>query len=241
MNQIKFKLTPIFKMLGVTVLVAIIIVAIHIWFKSHPCKYSWILADLYHIPQFLIPFLMICYLSKGNPKEYGFNLNEESFFTHKRMAIIGVSFGILMSVRYIPQVVEHALLDIPYPVTLANVLGNMSFQWIVVGISEETMFRGLIQTYLMKNLDGYIKMFGHDLHIGTVLGAVFWGGFHFINILIMPLRAVIFFVILTTGIGLLMGYAYQRTGSLLTTIIIHNTLFGTQLTLGYIIYWLLTL
>ena len=122
MNQIKFKLPPIFKMLGVTVLVVVIIVAIHIGFKSYPYKYSWILVDLSHIPQFLIPFLMICYLSKGKLKEYGFNLNEESFFTHKRMAIIGVSFGILISLRYIPQVVEHALLDIPYPVTLANVI-----------------------------------------------------------------------------------------------------------------------
>jgi len=241
MNQIKFKLTPIFKMLGVTVLVAVIIIAIHIWFESHPCKYSWILADLFHIPQFLIPFLMICYLSKGKPKEYGFNLNEESFFTHKRMAIIGVSFGILMSLRYIPQVVGHAPLDIPHPVTLTNVVGNMTFQWIVVGVTEETMFRGLIQTYLMRNLEGYVRMFGHDLHIGTVLAAIFWGGFHFINLLIMPLRAVVFFVILTTGIGLLLGYAYQKTGSLLTTIIVHNTLFGTHLTLGYLIYWLLSL
>jgi len=241
MNQIKFKLTPIFKMLGVTVLVAVIIIAIHIWFESHPCKYSWILADLFHIPQFLIPFLMICYLSKGKLKEYGFNLNEESFFTHKRMAIIGVSFGILMSLRYIPQVVGHAPLDIPHPVTLTNVVGNMTFQWIVVGVTEETMFRGLIQTYLMRNLEGYVRMFGHDLHIGTVLAAIFWGGFHFINLLIMPLRAVVFFVILTTGIGLLLGYAYQKTGSLLTTIIVHNTLFGTHLTLGYLIYWLLSL
>lgn len=103
------------------------------------------------------------------------------------------------------------------------------------------MFRGLIQTYLMKNLNGYIEIFGYDFHIGTVLGAIFWGGFHFLNILFMPIKPVVFLVILTTGIGLLMGYAYQKTGSLLTTIIIHNTIFGTQLTIGYILYLLLKL
>lgn len=101
------------------------------------------------------------------------------------------------------------------------------------------MFRGLIQTYLMNNLKGNVHMLGHDLHIGTVIGAIFWGGFHFINIIIMPLGPVIFFVILTTAIGLLMGYAYQKTGSLLTTIIVHNTLFGVPLVIGYILYWLL--
>ncbi len=55
----------------------------------------------------------------------------------------------------------------------------------------------------------------------------------------MPLGSVVFFVVLTTVAGLLMGYAYQETGSLLTTIIVHNTIFGVPLTVGYILYWLL--
>ena len=114
----------------------------------------------------------------------------------------------------------------------------MTFQWIIVGLCEETMFRGLIQTYLMKNLEGYVKILGQHLHIGTVLAAVFWGAFHFIEVINMPLSSVIFLVLLTTAIGLLMGYAYQRTTSLFTTIIVHNTLFGIHLTVGYIIYYL---
>ncbi|RLI14543.1 MAG: hypothetical protein DRO43_03720 [Candidatus Hecatellales archaeon] len=141
-------------------------------------KDSWILADLVHIPTFMIPFLLICYITGGNLKEYGFNLNEEKFFTHKRMVTVGVFFGILLSLRYILQIAWHTPLVIPHTVTVLNIVGNMTFQWIIVGISEETMFRGLIQTYL-------------------------------------------------------------RTGSLLTTIIIHNTIFGTHLTIGYAIYWIL--
>jgi len=101
------------------------------------------------------------------------------------------------------------------------------------------MFRGLIQTYLMNNLERYVKILGHDLHIGAVIGAILWGVFHFINILIMPLGPVVFTVALTTLAGLAMGYAYQETGSLLTTIIVHNTIFGVPLTLGYLLYWLL--
>ncbi|NOR16440.1 CPBP family intramembrane metalloprotease, partial [candidate division WOR-3 bacterium] len=171
---------------------------------------------------------------------YGFNAKvKPPIFTHKRMLIIGIIFGLLMSLRYISQITNNIPLDIPMPVTFVSVVGNMTFQWIIVGVCEETMFRGLIQTYLMNNLKGNVHMLGHDLHIGTVIGAIFWGGFHFINIIIMPLGPVIFFVILTTAIGLLMGYAYQKTGSLLTTIIVHNTLFGVPLVIGYILYWLL--
>lgn len=113
----------------------------------------------------------------------------------------------------------HAPLDIPQLVSPMNILGYLTFQWIEVGLSEETMFRGLIQTYLMKNLSGYVKILGHNLHVGIVIGAILWGAFHFINILVLPIGPVVFFVLFTTIAGLVLGYAYQETGSLLTTII----------------------
>ena len=100
------------------------------------------------------------------------------------------------------------------------------------------MFRGLIQTYLMENLEGYVDVAGHGVHVGTVVAALFWGGFHFINVLNMPLGSAVFTVLITTPIGLLLGYAYQRTGSLLTTILVHNTLFGVPLTIGYVLYFM---
>jgi membrane protease YdiL (CAAX protease family) len=100
------------------------------------------------------------------------------------------------------------------------------------------MFRGLIQTHLMNSLEGHLRILGHDLHAGTVIGAVLWGLFHFVNILVMPLSSVVFTVFATTVAGLLMGYAYQETGSLLTTIIVHNTMFGVPLTAGYLLHWL---
>jgi membrane protease YdiL (CAAX protease family) len=141
-----------------------------------------------------------------------------------------------MSIQHIAQIVKGYPLDIPQPVTPVNVFGYMSFQWIIVGLSEETMFRGLIQTYLMENLEGYVNIASHELHIGTVITALFWGGFHIINVLTMSLNSALLTVLITTPIGLLLGYAYQRTGSIMTTILIHNTIFGVPLTIGYILF-----
>jgi len=59
------------------------------------------------------------------------------------------------------------------PVTVVSIAGNVTFQWIIVGLCEETMFRGLIQTYLMNSLEGYVKILGQYLDIGTVLAATF--------------------------------------------------------------------
>ena len=167
---------------------------------------------------------------------YGFNLNEDPpQFSHRRMLYIGLVSGLILSVRYVVQIVNGLPLDVPQPMNFVNVLGHLGFQWVVVGLSEETMFRGLIQTYLMENLEGDIEIFGHEVHVGTVVAALFWGGFHIINVLNMPVSSAVLTVLITTPIGLLLGYAYQRTRSILTTILVHNTLFGVPLTIGYIL------
>jgi membrane protease YdiL (CAAX protease family) len=242
---IKLKPMPILKMLIVTLIVALFICVVNERFLALPyygnqmLDSSWVLAVLVHVPQFLIPFIIIIYISGGGPGRYGFNLVEDQpQFTHKRMLSIGILSGLIMSLKYIINVVNGLPLDIPQPVTPINVLGHVSFQWIVVGLSEETMFRGLIQTYLMENLEGSVNILGHILHIGTIVAAFLWGGFHIINVINMPFSAALMTVIVTTPIGLLMGYAYQRTGSLLTTILVHNSLFGVPLTIGYVLYFI---
>ena len=200
----------------------------------------WLVAHLVHIPQFVLPFALICWITRGRLGAYGFNLRQKPpLFTRVRMFGLGLLFGLLMSVRYVPALLKGVPVDVPQPVTWASVLGNMAFQWIVVGLSEETMFRGLIQTYLMDHLSGHVTILGHDLHTGTAIGAALWGLFHLINVLVMPASAAVLTVALTTAAGLLMGYAYQETGSLCTTIIVHNTIFGVPLTVGYILHWLL--
>jgi membrane protease YdiL (CAAX protease family) len=88
----------------------------------------------------------------------------------------------------------------------------------------------------MDKLEGQVRLAGHDLHLGTVVAAILWGLFHLINVLVMPLSSAVFTAVVTTFAGLLMGYAFQRTRSLLTTILVHNTMFGVPLVVGYILY-----
>jgi len=236
---------PIIKMLGVSATVVLSMILIDMVVKSRPnaealmAAHPWLLADLLHIPQFVIPFFVIWHVSRGRLGTYGFSLRQDSHLTHRRVLLIGLAFGLAMSLRYIPEIVRTGGVDIRQPVTAVNVIGHLTFQWLVVGLSEETLFRGLIQTYLMKNLQGHVRLAGHDFLAGTVVGAFFWGAFHFMNLLIMPIGPVIFLVVLTTAIGLILGYAYQLTGSLLTTIIMHSTVVAVPVTVGYVLHWLL--
>jgi membrane protease YdiL (CAAX protease family) len=245
-EQINLKPGPIIKMTGVAVFVGITIILINAQVRADPNCWNlvedstWILATLVHIPQFVIPFLIIYSIAGGRLSAYGFNRNQKPpVFTHRKMFYLGVICGLVISLRYVSQIVKGIPVGVPRPVTTVSFLGNMFFQWVLVGLSEETMFRGLIQTYLMEKLKGSLLISGHQLHIGTIIAAVIWGIFHFINILVMPLAPVVFYVVFTIFAGLLMGYAYQETGSLLTTVIVHNTLFGIPLTIGYFLYVLL--
>jgi len=241
----KSNFKPIMKMFAVTGLVALMIYYIDNILATLPnydkiaTESPWIVSDLVHLPQFLIPFTIILYITKGKPSKYGFNLNEDPpIFTHDRMLLVGICFGLLMAIIPIIQALTGSPVGVPKPVTLVNILGYLSFQWVIVGLSEETMFRGLIQTYLMNNMSGDIIILGNKLHIGTLISAIFWGGFHIINVINMPFSAALLTVAITTPAGLMMGYVYQRTGSLFSTIIVHNTIFGVPLTFEYLLYFL---
>ena len=244
-THLRLRAAPILKMVGVTALVGAVIVAMVVALRSLPDfettsrESPWVLSILVHVPQFAIPFAIIAGITRGRISSYGFNARQKPpLFRHVNMLALGAAFGLLLSLRYVPQIVAGEPVDVPRPVTPANVLGTMAFQWIVVGLCEETMFRGLVQTYLENTLGGSVTMAGHRVHVGIVIGAVLWGLFHFINLLVMPTASVLFTVVFTTLAGVAMGYAYHQTGSLLTTIIVHNTIFGVPLTIGYILNWL---
>lgn len=42
--------------------------------------------------------------------------------------MLGVTFGLFMSLKYIPQVIAGEPLDIARPVTVVRVVGNLAFQ-----------------------------------------------------------------------------------------------------------------
>lgn len=237
---------PILKMVVLISIVAALIVLINHLFVSLPSEHIlvresfWILPHLVHLPQFLLPFLVILFVSRGRPADYGFNLGQDPpTFTHARMLALGIVAGLFLSVGHFVRLFSGLPVDVPQPVSVSSVVGSLAFQWIVVGLAEETMFRGMIQTYLMKTLKGSTHLAGHDFHVGTVAAALLWGVFHLINVLVMPFLNALFTAVITTFAGLLMGYAYQRTRSLLTTILVHNALFGVPLTIGYLIYALI--
>jgi len=93
------------------------------------------------------------------------------------------------------------------PVTLAAQLVALA---LVVGPSEELLFRGVIQTSLNRSIHAAMRWRGWRLPLGTLFAAVLFGLFHLVNLGFQPLATTLEQVVVGIALGLVIGVLYDR-------------------------------
>ena len=90
---------------------------------------------------FTVSMILIWRVSQGRLRDFGF------VFTGRDLKVVlSIALGVVLALvglllDYLPKVMAGNYDTGPaYPLTLANVLGMMSFQWVFVGIFEEHEF-----------------------------------------------------------------------------------------------------
>ena len=184
---------------------------------------------------FTIGMTIIWRVSQGRFKEFGFVLKgrDLKLMLSIALGVILALIGVLLD--YLPKVVAGNSETGPtYPLTVVNVLGMMSFQWVFVGIFEETIARGLVQTHLMSELKGTVGLFKWDFHIGTIITAIIFGVGHFGPHIFFGSSwlSLIPHLIMATLYGLCSSYIYQEAKSLAGPILMHNVYDGLVTTIG---------
>lgn len=114
----------------------------------------------------------------------------------------------------------------PYLLTAA-----LAFEGIVVGWTEEYLFRGCLQRMLNRR---FKSMVASRIRSGTLIAAILFGLFHFVNIILgQSFNASIPHVIFATFFGMVVGWYYDRTSDFAGVAWIHNItdLAGTVLPL----------
>ena len=103
------------------------------------------------------------------------------------------------------------------PVVLAAVL---LFQGVFVGISEEALFRGVVQTGLNETFRGTLAVGSLRIGAGTILAALLFGVVHLLNPqpIVMSIPQALWAALL----GLVIGYGYERTRNLWGAMLAHN-------------------
>jgi len=110
-------------------------------------------------------------------------------------------------------------LHLPNVPTLA---AQLLFLAVVVGPTEELLFRGLIQTSLNTSIRASVSIRGWRLGLGTVIAALLFGLFHLVNLGYQGLGVTLEQVFFAAVIGLAIGVLYDRTRNLIGASLAHG-------------------
>ena len=170
------------------------------------------------ILMFIASVLIVLVLSKGNLKYYGFKWNWD--FPLKKLVLISIAIGIFTNF-FIDVILKSPATNTPWENwTLIDYVINT---WIVASIAEETLTRGLVQSYLSPFKHQGIQLFGYQLSLPVIVGAVFFSLMHLVLLILRVDIYMVFSILLMALIlGLMAGYHREKTGSLIPAIVIHT-------------------
>ncbi|MEW6374526.1 MAG: CPBP family intramembrane glutamic endopeptidase [Thermodesulfobacteriota bacterium] len=189
---------------------------------------------------FAVGMFIIWKISRGRLKDYGFSLASKNLKI-KLSLVLGIFVGLLgILLNHFPELISGVQFKPAHPslLTSVNILGMMTFQWIFVGIFEETITRGLVQTYLMKKLKGIVTLYKWDFHIGSIITAIIFGVGHFGPHMFFggSWLTLVPHLLFATAYGLFSSYIYQETRSLVGPILMHNVVDGLLHSVDYLFY-----
>jgi membrane protease YdiL (CAAX protease family) len=200
----------------------------------------WIPKYIADATAFFVGMIIIWRMSRGRYHDYGFTLKRKDLKITACL-LLGMAFGLLGFVLdHLDEIMSGSNWGPahPYILTPLNIIGMLSFQWIFVGIFEETVTRGLVQTHLLERMKGSVRIMGWDFHVGSVFTGLIFGLGHFGPHIFfggtwMSLVPHLFFA---TAYGFCSSYIYQQTRSLVGPIIMHNLTDGLIYSLDLLFY-----
>jgi len=181
-------------------------------------SYAWI--SVHHIVQALIFIFMIFAINKFKPLDFGFKWGNKEV-GRKYVLSFTLIFGAGSLVSHIIAILTGSFQAFPYPLTAVNILGQMGFQLLLSGPSEELIFRAFAITMLALVVRG--RFFKGKISYANLIAAIIFGlahvGFSFDP---FTLNYNIFQVILSIILGIFYGDCYEKTGSVFYPMMMHS-------------------
>ncbi|QUH27127.1 CPBP family intramembrane glutamic endopeptidase [Serpentinicella alkaliphila] len=180
--------------------------------------FAWV--SIHHISQALIFVILMILIKKIKSIEFGFNWgNREagkqyliSFFKYFSMYTVGA---------FITVVVTKSFQPFTFPLSTVNILGQLGFQLLLSGPSEELIFRSFAITMLALVIEG--RVFKGKVSLSNIMSAVIFGLAH-VGFTLRPfeLRYSVFQVVYAIILGLFYGECYEKSESVIYPMIMHS-------------------
>ena len=241
--DVKISLWPILATIGLGFLIFLPSAVVNGWMlqrigPERADTLPWVSNIVNHTVMLIISLVLLTWLSKRRPFEYGLRWPESRSYIRPAL-IWGVCFGILMTVvDYFPQIVAHVPPPDNLQLTPVNIAGWFFFEWFYVGPTEEIPFRGLLLTFLMQRVSGRVRFFRFDMHIAGVILAVLFALAHMTSFWSENFLPAVGQQFYGFTLGIIYAYWREKSGSLLAPIMGHNVSDGVEYSLMFLMTWL---
>jgi membrane protease YdiL (CAAX protease family) len=182
-------------------------------------SFWWI--SVHHIAQALlfIPFFLIA--KRLNP-QIDFNLRVgDSKKGWQYIWRFSVFFLVYTIIGYIIAFATDSFQPFKFDINANNVIGYLGFQLFLSGPSEELIFRAFAIGVIGFLIPG--KLLKGKVSIANIIAALIFGLAH-VSIFFSPFRLSysLFQVIYAIALGLIYGYSYEKTKSVIYPMIMHS-------------------
>lgn len=196
--------------------------------------FMWI--SVHHIAQAVVFLILMLGISKVNAIRFGFGWGdrEVGWFYMRVFALIFIGYVVVQ--RLIVLILTGSLPVFWHPLTARNIIGQLGFQLLLSGPSEELIFRAFAITMLALLVKGVVfsnkdagpgkaafKVFGGEMSVANLIAAAIFGLAH-VRFTFAPFSASFDTgqVIVSVILGLFYGICYERSKSMIYPMLMHS-------------------
>ncbi len=196
--------------------------------------FMWI--SIHHIAQAVIFLILMLVIGKVSDIRFGFGWGDrKEGLSYLRLFVL-IFMGYVVIQRLIMLILTGSLPVVSYPLTARNITGQLGFQLLLSGPSEELIFRAFAITMLGLLVKGMVfsdkdagvgkaafRMFGGEMSVANLIAAVIFGLAH-VRFTFAPFSASYDTgqVIVSVILGLFYGVCYERSRSMIYPMIMHS-------------------
>ena len=183
---------------------------------SHqPVSGSWTVGIVTEAAMLLASLLLILMVSRGRLPSYGFTW--ASISSLSRSALAGLAIGVLSGVA------QSLIVPGENPIAADfSFLQIVVIIWLCASTAEEILTRGLVQGFLTPLAQRGFTVFRCRVSLPVLVGALFFGAMHLALLSQGASQSSVFSIVVSGSIlGLVAGYAREKSGSLIPAILVH--------------------
>ena len=208
-------------------------------FQVFAGKLGWAVADLFscetadpnglfarlsihHLTQMLISLVAIFIIGKVIQVDFGFHLGDKKTGLRYLLIFTGAIAGIALAYHILMEITGQPITN-NFPLNTRNILGTLGFQLLLSGPSEEILYRALPVTLLVFAFGKSISV-SKNITLEVVLASLLFAAAH-VRWTIAPFSISelnIFGLVYAFAMGILNGFVYQKSRSIVYPILMHS-------------------